>query len=170
MPLKGHPYGTTLEIGLNEAGLEEIVKEMRAAPSLRELDVQLKEGFFGKHPRVHHVGGFDKDCLLSWWSEQPQSNNKDDIDMIEVTWTFDIAEVIVCPEIRSSLVRGERDDSATQVHASISKPVGVYYQPPSETESIKDYFSKLLSAVNSLRPALYLIGIGAILIAIKLLP
>jgi hypothetical protein len=161
----GHPYHTTLHIGLSESALERIVEETRAAPSARNLEVQLKQpSFFGRFREA--VGG--DTCLFSWWTERPQSKSiAGAIDQIEVTWTLDIASVTVCPASGSSVLSGERDDRAAIVHAVIDRPIGIYYHSDEEDELERQY-QKLLTAIEGLRAPLYIIGIAVALVVLKL--
>jgi hypothetical protein len=167
----GHALHATLQIGLSETALEEIVKETRAAPSPRKLDVHLKgNSFFSTHPEWGSAGSgmLEKTYLLSYWADEPQSKSGvGHNEHIEVTWIFDTTSVTVRPELDERVPYTE-----AMVTARIDRPVGVYYQPPREGDALNplnEPFVKIIKAIEALRTALYIIGAAVALVAWKLL-
>lgn len=173
---KGHPYRTTLEIGLSDDALKEIVQEIRTAPTTRVLNVQLQvPSLIGDSPNTSHDGfGAEKTYLLPYWADQHISRDGEGYqEMVVVEWSFDVSSITVCPELRSSMFGPERSDVvSTEATVSIRGPVGVYHYSQAENDSgtnpLEEQFAKLMRAIEGLRTPLYVIGFGVVLLALKL--
>lgn len=178
----GHALGATLDIGLSDAALAEIVAETRSAPTARGLDVQLREPrFCGTDPDLGIEIDFAKGKmthLLPWWSEQRVNREtQGQSQVLVVEWSFEIGAIIVCPEHRGrAFGPDERELLPTQAVVKVEGPVGVYRLSESGEDSRKGaqhpfqgQESNHLAVIQGLRAPLYWIAICAAAIALKLI-
>lgn len=158
-------YGFNLHVGIAESALEQIVGELRAASRKRVLKIELATASL-YHGEPTAETGFHSVQVLPYWTEQLPDRAKPNLkagDELDLTWTFDVREVLAVPEYERVTSEFDREPRGVNIRGGVTVDL-----EEKRDHAIKQAYDNFMDALNRFRSYLLVIAAALVAIAVKL--